>query len=57
MGIDYYYENKTSHNWPEKTNVDTMTLLSTQEWKNIVSKAGFKNSKKPPLNELHLFSD
>lgn len=43
MGIDFYYENKTSHNWPEKTNVDTMTLLSTQEWKNIVSKAGFKN--------------
>ena len=43
MGIDFYYENKTSHNWPKKTNVDTMTLLSTQEWKNIVSKAGFKN--------------
>ena len=43
MGIEFYYENKTSHNWPEKTNVDTMTLLSTQEWKNIVSKAGFKN--------------
>jgi len=43
MGIDFYYENKTSHNWAEKTNVDTMTLLSTQEWKNIVSKAGFKN--------------
>jgi trans-aconitate methyltransferase len=43
MGIDFYYENKASHNWPEKTNVDTMTLLSIQEWKSIVNKAGFKN--------------
>ena len=51
MGIDYYYENKTSHNWPEKTNVDTMTLLSTQEWKNIVSKAGFKNIESRRVGE------
>jgi len=43
MGIDFYYENTTSHNWPEKTNVDTMTLLTIQEWKNIISEAGFKN--------------
>jgi hypothetical protein len=43
MGIDFYYENKTSHGWPEKTNVDIMTLLTTQEWKDIVLKAGFKN--------------
>ena len=51
MGIDFYYENKTSHNWPEKTNVDTMTLLSTQEWKNIVSKAGFKNIESRRVGE------
>ena len=51
MGIDYYYENKTYHNWPEKTNVDTMTLLSTQEWKNIVSKAGFKNIESRRVGE------
>ena len=37
--------NTTSHNWPEKTNVDTMTLLTTQEWNEVVSKAGFKNIK------------
>jgi SAM-dependent methyltransferase len=43
MGIEFYYENKTSHGWPEKTNVDIMTLLTTQEWKDIVLKAGFKN--------------
>ena len=51
MGIDFYFENKTSHNWPEKTNVDTMTLLSTQEWKNIVSKAGFKNIESRRVGE------
>ena len=51
MGIDFYYENKISHNWPEKTNVDTMTLLSTQEWKNIVSKAGFKNIESRRVGE------
>ena len=51
MGIDFYYENKTSHNWPEKTNVDTMTLLSSQEWKNIVSKAGFKNIESRRVGE------
>ena len=51
MGIDFYYENKTSHKWPEKTNVDTMTLLSTQEWKNIVSKAGFKNIESRRVGE------
>ena len=43
MGIDFYYENTTSHNWPEKTNVDTMTLLTIKEWESIVNKAGFKN--------------
>jgi SAM-dependent methyltransferase len=43
MGIDFYYENKTSHDWPEKTNVDTMTLLNIKQWEKLVINAGFKN--------------
>ena len=36
MGIDFYFENKPSHNWPEKTNVDTMTLLNIKQWEKLV---------------------
>jgi hypothetical protein len=43
MGIDFYYENKTSHDWPEKTNVDTMTLLNIKQWEKLVINSGFKN--------------
>ena len=43
MGIDFYFENQPSHNWPEKTNVSIMTLLSIKEWKNLFIKAGFNN--------------
>ena len=43
MGIDFYYENKSSHDWPEKTNVDTMTLLNIKQWEKLVINAGFKN--------------
>ena len=35
MGIDFYFENTTSHNWPEKTNVDTMTLLTIKNGKTL----------------------
>ena len=45
MGMDFYYENTISHNWPEKTNVSIMTLLKTKEWKKILIDAGFKNVK------------
>jgi predicted TPR repeat methyltransferase len=43
MGIDFYFENTISHDWPEKTNVDTMTLLKTEEWVSIIDNVGFKN--------------
>ena len=43
MGIDFYFENKPSHNWPEKTNVSIMTLLSIKQWEGLFIKAGFKN--------------
>ena len=40
MGIDFYYENKTSHDWPEKTNVDTMTF--TKQWEKLVINADLR---------------
>ena len=45
IGMDFYFENTISHNWPEKTNVSIMTLLKTKEWKKILIDAGFKNVK------------
>ena len=45
MGMDFYFENTISHNWPEKTNVSIMTLLKTKEWEKILIDAGFKNVK------------
>ena len=43
MGIDFYFENHYSHDWPFKTNIDTMTLLGEIEWKKLFENVGFKN--------------
>ena len=45
MGVDFYFENKISHNWPEETNVSIMNLLKEKDWINIFNKAGFLNVK------------
>jgi|TARA_B110000444_G_scaffold42724_1_gene38639 trans-aconitate methyltransferase len=45
IGVDFYYENTSSHDWPEKTNVSTMTLLSESQWEKIFLDSGFKNVK------------
>lgn len=45
IGMDFYFENTISHNWPEKTNVSIMTLLKTKEWEKTLIDAGFKNVK------------
>ncbi len=45
IGLDFYFENKASHNWPEKTNISIMTLLTTKQWENLLIDAGFKNVK------------
>ena len=45
MGIDFYSENHYSHDWPSKTNIDTMTLLGEIEWKKLFEHVGFKNVK------------
>ena len=45
MGVDFYQENSSSHDWPEKTNIDTMTLYSEKKWKELFELAGFKDVK------------
>ena len=45
IGIDFYFENKASHDWPEKTNVSIMTLLTTKQWEKLLIESGFKNVK------------
>ncbi len=51
IGIDFYFENTTSHSWPEKTNVSIMTLLKTKEWEGLLIEAGFKNVKSWTVGE------
>jgi len=43
IGVDFYKENSSSHDWPEKTNISIMNLISTSEWKKMFLDAGFKN--------------
>ncbi len=45
MGIDYYYENKTSHSWPNECGISVMSLFSQKKWKNFFSEVGFKKIK------------
>lgn len=45
MGADFYKENTVSHDWPEKTQINTMTLLSEGEWTALFEKAGFTEVK------------
>ena len=43
MGIDFYKENLSSHDWPEKTNVSIMNMLSSKKWIQMFKECGFKN--------------
>ena len=43
MGIDFYYENTSCHNWQEDCEVNIMQLLPINTWVNFFRKAGFKN--------------
>lgn len=45
IGIDYYYENKTSHSWPNECGISIMSLFSEKKWKNFFSEVGFKKIK------------
>ena len=41
FGVDHYFENKDSLDWPEKVGV-RMTTLSEEEWTDLVLDAGFE---------------
>ena len=45
IGIDFYKENLTCHNWPKKTNVSIMNLLSTAQWIEMFKECGYKKVK------------
>ena len=45
MGIDFYYENKASHSWPQECCITIMKLHSEKEWKWFFEKAGLKDVK------------
>jgi len=43
IGLDFYYENKVSHEWPESCGISTMQLFSEQEWVQFFNQAGFQS--------------
>ena len=45
IGLDYYYENKISHSWPNECGISIMSLFSEKEWKKFFSQIGFKKIK------------
>lgn len=45
IGIDFYLENKTSHNWSENCGIKNMKLLGEKEWINFFKNSGFKSIK------------
>ena len=45
IGIDFYKENKTSHDWSESCGIKNMKLLSEREWLSFFMNSGFKNVK------------
>ena len=55
MGIDFYYENKDCHSWPDKLNVP-MKLFSINQWKDIFKEAGLSNIKFYQVNKKGNFS-
>ena len=45
IGIDFYKENLSCHDWPDKTNVSIMKLLTIADWIRMFEDCGFKNIK------------
>ena len=45
MGIDFYYENISSHSWQKDCGISIMKLHSEKEWKVFFENAGLKDVK------------
>ena len=42
IGIDFYFENTNSHDWPEKFGISMMQLFDESTWKSFLINVGFK---------------
>jgi hypothetical protein len=42
VGLDFYLENPSSHDWPESCGIDTMQLFSENQWIQFFEEAGFQ---------------
>lgn len=42
VGLDFYLENPSSHDWPESCGIDTMQLFSENQWTQFFEQAGFQ---------------
>ena len=45
IGIDFYFENKISHSWPESCGIKDMKLYSEKDWMNFFKSAGYNDIK------------
>ena len=45
IGIDFYFENKVSHNWSDNCGISNMKLYSEESWINFFEIAGFNSVK------------
>ena len=45
IGIDFYFENKISHSWPESCGIKDMKLYSEKDWMNFFKSAGYNYIK------------
>ena len=52
LGIDFYFENKISHSWPDSCGISKMKLFSQKEWVGFFKDAGFHSIKSWRIGEL-----
>ena len=45
IGIDFYFENKVSHNWSDSCGISNMKLYSEESWINFFKISGFNSVK------------
>ena len=43
LGLDFYFENTISHDWPESCGISNMKLLPEKEWIDFFKIAGFNS--------------
>ena len=56
LGVDFYFENKVSHNWSESCGISNMKLFSEKEWISFFNTAGFHSIKSWKIGKLKNWS-